>query len=415
VIQVIKKQNYQGIIAIPPSKSDSQRAILCAGLAFGISVLSNVGKSDDEKVMISTIRSLGARIHFKDEKTLEIKGVGGLQLNSIKKIELGESGLGARLLISIAATSTQSIELNGEGSLLDRDMSFFENYLPKMGVEITSNNFKLPIIVKGPIKGGNYSVDGGQSSQYISGLLMALPFANEATVLKVTDLKSRPYVYMTLGTLKHFGIDVRELGDHYFIRENQQFSGKDYTIDGDWSSASYWLVASALGIDVSVKGLSMNSLQADKSILQAFLSANCEIINSKEGIRIKGKNRVPFSFDATDCPDLFPALVVLACFTKGKSVLKGVNRLANKESHRANTLKQEFEKLGFKIELIDNEMLIHGGGDVKGCRCGSHHDHRIAMCLAIVGMFSDEGIEIEDSEVVTKSYPGFWEDLRLLG
>ncbi len=415
MIQKILRNNYQGIIEIPPSKSDSQRAILCAGLAFGNSILSNVGDSDDEKAMISTIRSFGARLQILDEKKIEIRGVGGLNLNSIQYINLGESGLGARLLTSIAATANHPIELTGKGSLMNRNMSFFGENLPKMGVKTELNDQKLPITVQGPLLAGNYEVDGSESSQYISGLLMALPLAQGNSILSVQNLKSRPYVQMTLKTLKHFGIEIDDIGDDTFsMKGDQTFSGTNYTIDGDWSSASYWLVASAIGANIKVKGLSMQSLQADRAMLDALLVAGCRITHETEAIFIDGQHRKPFTFNATDCPDLFPALVSLACLTPGVSILKGTHRLQNKESNRAFTLKSEFEKLGVRIDLINDEMHIFGVDKVKGGNCSSHHDHRIAMCLAIVGIFSDEGIEIEGAEAVAKSYPRFWDDLYKL-
>lgn len=414
MIQRIQQQSYKGTIVIPPSKSDSQRAILCAGLAFGTSILKNVGISADELAMIATIRKFGARIQYLNEKELEVRGVGGLLFNSTDQIEVGESGLGVRLLTAIASTSNLEVSIQGEGSLLKRDLSFFERVLPQMGVQVTSNNGKLPLKVKGPIQGGNYNVDGSESSQYISGLLMAFPFSETDTQLNVENLKSKLYVQMTLATLKSFGISVHQSSDVFTIPRNQNFSASDYQIDGDWSSASCWLAASALGCDISVQGLSLSSLQADKQLLNAFLVANCQVIHSENGISIEGKNRKAFHFDATDCPDLFPALTVFAVLTEGESRIKGIHRLANKESDRASTLKSEFEKLGASIRFEGDEMCILGGKVLKGTTVSSHNDHRIAMCLAIAGMFTSEEIEIHHAESVAKSYPDFWMDLERL-
>lgn len=412
MIQRIQQHIYKGAIVIPPSKSDSQRALLCAGLAFGTSILKNVGASADELAMITTIRKLGARIQYLNDKELEVRGIGGLIFNSTDHIEVGESGLGVRLLTGIASTSNLEVTIHGEGSLLKRDLSFFERVLPKMGVQVTSNNGKLPIKVKGPIQGGNYSIDGSESSQYISGLLMAFPFSEIDTQLNVENLKSKPYVQMTLATLKSFGISVQESSDVFTIPGNQNYSASNYQIDGDWSSASCWLVASALGCDISVQGLSLSSLQADNQLLNAFLASNCEVIHSENGISIEGKNRKAFNFDATDCPDLFPALTVFAVLTEGESRIKGIHRLKNKESDRATTLKSEFEKLGASIRFEDDEMCILGGKALNGTTVSSHNDHRIAMCLAIAGMFTSEEIEIHHAESVAKSYPDFWKDLE---
>jgi len=415
VIQKVSKKNYSGSINIPASKSDAQRAILCAGLAFGTSLLTNIGESDDEKAMLATLRRLGARIQYKENNVVEIRGIGSLMFNSIDHFEVGESGLGARLIVALASTSNLPININGKGSLLQRDFSFFEKYLPQMGVKAKSTNGKLPIQVHGPIQGGNYTVNGSESSQYISGLLMALPFAENQSVLCVNELKSSPYVDMTLQTMKTFGISIERNGDIFTIDGNQNYSASNYEIDGDWSAASCWLVASALGLDVTVFGLSMKSLQADKQLLEALLMSNCKIIETEKGISVDGAARVPFEFNLTHCPDLFPALAVFAALTPGISKLTGVSRLANKESNRGLTLQSEFGKLGCSIELVEDEMIIHGGSSLLGGQVRSHNDHRIAMCLAIAGMFTEEEVSIVEANAVAKSYPNFWDDLSKLG
>lgn len=414
MIQKVSKKNYSGVIDIPASKSDAQRAILCAGLAFGTSLLQNVGNSDDEKAMLATLRKFGARIQYRENRVLEIRGIGSLMFNSTDEINVGESGLGVRLLTALASTSNLAITINGGGSLLQRDLSFFDTYLPPMGVEVTSHNGKLPIQVKGPLLGGNYTVDGSESSQYVSGLLMALPFAEDNSLLKVVNLKSVSYVAMTLKTMEAFGISIQRMDDHFSISGNQNYSATDYIIDGDWSSASCWLVASALGLEVSVIGLSTESLQADRQLLEALRCANCTINEQGIGISVDGANRKPLEFDLTHCPDLFPALTVFASLTAGVSWLKGVSRLANKESNRGLTLQSEFAKLGCKIELLDDNMIIYGRSYLDGANVSAHGDHRIAMCLGIAGMFSEGGLCIDGAEVVSKSYPGFWNDLVAL-
>lgn len=391
MIQKISKNHYSGIIAIPPSKSDSQRAILCDALSGGTTQLSNVGSSDDELAMLQIAKQL------------------------IKETEsnffVGESGLATRLITPILCLRSTEQIIIGHGSIERRDFSFFEKYLPKMGVEVKSTNHHLPIRVTGPLVGGDYTVDGSESSQYISGLLMALPLAKNDSILTVENLKSSDYVKMTLATVNAFGIEIKEEGRTFKIKGNQVYKPTNYTIDGDWSSASCWLIASALGLEISISGLSMKSLQADKKILDAFFAANCRILKTEKGISIDGKNRQPFEFDATNCPDLFPALAVFAGLTSGKSTLKGVNRLANKESDRGLALQSELGKLGIAVELMGDEMIIHGVENCHGNQVNSHQDHRIAMCLGIAGMFSEGEVIIENAEVVGKSYPGFWEDL----
>lgn len=395
MIKIVKRGKYSGVISIPPSKSDSQRAILCAALAKDESELINVGESSDELAMLKSAEQ------FKNT-------------DSIHSVFVGESGLGVRLLTSVLSVFKQEIEIIGHGSLNQRDLSFFEQFLPQMGVKIESNNGKLPLKIQGPIQGGNYEVDGSESSQYISGLLMALPLANCNSVLTVNNLKSISYVDMTLKTLKAFGIEIQSNGSVYSIPGNQSYKACRYQIDGDWSSASCWLVASALGKNISVAGLSMASLQADKHLLSALIAANCKIIQTEEGISIDGSQRESLDFDASDCPDLFPALAIYATLTKGENRIKGIHRLANKESDRARALQVELGKLGVEV-ILDTEndyMIIEGRNFLSGGSVDSWNDHRISMCMAVLGMFTNSEMEIAGAESVSKSYPSFWEDLE---
>lgn len=409
----IASKTHQGTIHIPPSKSDSQRAILIAALGNETSVLRNIGKSDDELAMIENVQKLGAKTHWIDKKTLSVKG--DFEQTFLSELHCGESGLGLRLMTAIASLKTNEVKLTGSGSLNRRNQSFFELFLPKMDVKVQLNEKKLPIMVKGPLKAGDYIVDGSESSQYISGLLIAFSQVQGVTTLKVENCSSKPYIDMTLHTLQCFGIRIEETENAvYTIKGFQPIQKTDYTIDGDWSSASYWLVASALGLDIQVKGLSMSSKQADKAILNAFLTADCRVLNTTDGLKIDGKNRKPLNFDASDCPDLFPALATYGALTEGISKIKGVHRLKNKESNRGEALKKEFSKLGITIAIEEDYMLIEGKSSILSATVSSHNDHRIAMCLAIASMVSSVEISIEGANAVAKSYPGFWKDLESL-
>lgn len=409
----IKPKTYQGIIHIPPSKSDSQRAILIAALGNGTSVLINVGSSNDEMAMLANAEKLGAVITRIDEKTLSVAG--NFDQTIVSELNCGESGLGARLLTPVATLKTQPVTLTGEGSLVRRDQTFFERFLPQMGVNVQLTNEKLPIRVSGPLKPGTYSVDGSESSQYISGLLIAFSQTEGTTLLQVENSTSKPYIDMTLHTLKSFGVYIEEEEKEiYKITGKQPITEASYTIDGDWSSASYWLTAAALGMKISVQGLSLSSKQADKAILNAFMLAGCRILNTENGLKIDGTDRKPLDFNATDCPDLFPALTTYAALTPGLSRIKGVHRLANKESNRGKALQQEFTKLGVAIRVEEDTMFIEGVETLLPAVVSSHNDHRIAMCLAIASIAGRVELTIEQADAVGKSYPGFWEDLEAL-
>lgn len=407
MMQVVAPSKLSGNVCVPASKSDAQRAILAAALAKGTSELIGIGPSDDEQAMLKAIEQLGARITVISATKIQVEGMQQVPVSC--HLSVGESGLAARLLSAVCATFHSEIVLEGHGSLNTRPFHFYEEVLPQFGARVTTTNGCLPITVNGPLQGNAIAVDGSLSSQYISGLLMALPLANGNSSLQVNHLASSPYVSMTMATLKAFGIDIEHAKmESFSIKGNQNYHATTYQVDGDWSAASYWLVAAAIGHSVSISGLKMSSLQADKQLLDILMKAGCKIIHGENGLQVDGSNRMPFECDATDCPDLFPALVVLAASVKGVSTIKGALRLIHKESNRAAVLKQEFAKLGVLIELNEDEMLVHGTGEIAGGEVHANNDHRIAMCLAIAGTIANAEVTIHNSEAVSKSYPEFW-------
>lgn len=410
--QVVSPCDLKGKISVPASKSDAQRALLAAALAKGKSTISAIGESDDVQMMLRAIGQLGATTEGNNQK-LVVEGV--QQITSEKTLMIGESGLGARLLIALAAIFNQPITIDGSGSLLQRSMAFYESVLPVLGATIQTNNGLLPVKVRGPIKGRTIAVNGAESSQTISGLLFALSLCEEASLLTVTNFTSQPYVQMTVKTLAAFGINIQQMDKYTFrIPGGQVFQATNYAVESDWSAASYWLVAAAIGHPITIAGLDSNSLQADRALLDVFTRANIAYNWDGNDIAIDGTKRTAFEFDATDCPDLFPALVVLALYCKGTSIIKGTNRLRNKESDRATVLVNEFSKLGAHIYLEDKSMFVVGTTQLTGGKVRAHNDHRIAMSLAIAATRAAEPVEIDEAESVSKSYPQFWEHLKQL-
>jgi len=406
MIKEITQDKLNGIVQVPASKSDAQRAIIAASLCKGESLIKNCGSSADVLNLINALKKLGVEIIEKLPGELSVKRTADFIS--------GESGLSSRLMTSILAAQKQAFTITGEGSLLKRPMTFFETALPEMGVEFSSNDGFFPIQLQGPIKAGNYTFDGSLSSQYISGMLMALPLLVGESRITVENLASGPYVEMTLRTLFDFGIEILRDDNQFIIGGNQHYLSTNCHVEGDWSAASYWFVASALGQEISIDGLSLNSLQADRRMIDLLEIANCSLEYHEHGIQVIGDERKPFDFDANDCPDLFPALVTLAALTPGISRIKGIGRLATKESNRALALQMEFGKLGLEITFEDDYLLVHGKSVIDGGIVDSHNDHRIAMCLAIVGLFSQSPIHIHGAESVEKSYPEFWNDLEKL-
>lgn len=411
MIKISSTKDIKGIIHIPASKSDAQRAILASALSNGTTEISNCGKSDDVLSMMKVVEQFGAELKLQNE-ILYVKGIQQIAFEG--KYNVGESGLACRLLTPLFALHANQIEVAGKGTILNRNMHFFEQFFSHTTLEFKTNEHKLPFTINGELKGGEFELDFSESSQYLSGLLMALPLANNPSRIFANNVVSKPYVQMTLNTLRQFGIVVEHQNfEEFTISAPQKYLATNYHVEGDWSAASYWLVASALGMNIEVCGLNMASLQADKMILNAFVAAGC-VIQNGNGIKINGEKRHAFEFDASDCPDLFPALVTFAALTEGTSILHGVHRLLNKESNRAKALQTEFKKIGVTIELVENSMKIYGVNELISAKVSSHHDHRIAMTLAIAGLFSTSGIEIEHAEAVNKSYPDFWEVLESL-
>jgi 3-phosphoshikimate 1-carboxyvinyltransferase len=249
----------------------------------------------------------------------------------------------------------------------------------------------------------------------MSGLLMALPLCPQDSVLTVSNLKSKPYLRMTLSLLKEFGIIIHhdEELSRFEIPGKQAYHPRTYRVEGDWSGGAFLLVAGAIAGRVKVRGLNDKSLQADRAILEALERAGAKIHTEKDAVTVERSGLKAFEFDATDCPDLFPPLVALACYCKGKSVIRGTERLRHKESDRALALVSEFRKMGARIRVQGGTMEVTGGR-LKGGEVSSRHDHRIAMACAVAGLASEKGVRIRNWSCVGKSYPQFFDDLEAL-
>ncbi len=318
----------------------------------------------------------------------------------------------------IAALSNRLITLTGSGSLLKRPMNFFDEVLPQLGVQSASNAGFLPLQVKGPLRASEITVDGSLSSQFLTGLIIAIAEATtQKTVIHVKDLTSRPYIDLTLQMMEHFGYHVAN--NHYqsfeVFPKPAQKPLIEYSVEGDWSGAAFLLVAGAIAGNVTVTGLDVFSAQADRAVLQALMEAGAVMSITTEKIAVSKHNLKAFQFNASNCPDLFPPLLALAAYCKGTSVIEGAGRLLQKESNRALTLQQEFGKLGVTVKLQDDLMIIEAPERTVGAQTFSHHDHRIAMALATAALAADGEVEIEAAEAINKSYPAFFEDLKKLG
>jgi 3-phosphoshikimate 1-carboxyvinyltransferase len=417
MIVTIQSSQLSGTITANASKSSMQRACAAALLRQGTTILGNPGKSNDDLAAIDVIQKLGASISRNPSGELVIQSKGIHPQNN--EVSCGESGLGIRMFTPIAALSSEQITLNGTGSLVTRPMDFFDEILPQLGVKTRSNGGKLPLQIQGPLQPANITVDGSLSSQFLTGLLMAYGAAGAKDVtITVNDLKSKPYIDLTLKVMDEFGWKVvHENYEQFHFNGSQPVSQNElhYTVEGDWSGGAFLLVAGAIAGPIIVKGLDVQSTQADKAVLQALADTGCRLSISDNEIEIGPARLKAFHFNANDCPDLFPPLVALAVYCEGTTAIEGVNRLAHKESNRALTLQQEFAKLGVEIQLQNDLMLIKGGGTLQGAATHSHHDHRIAMACAVAALRANGEVQIEEAEAINKSYPDFYEHIQSLG
>jgi 3-phosphoshikimate 1-carboxyvinyltransferase len=409
--QTIHPSKVSGSLIAPSSKSYAQRAIILASVAKGRSVISNVGNNDDVRAAIEVCKAFGAAV-TESESSL---GIVGCQTPVSNSFNCGESGFLLRAFTPVAATFNKKIVINGRGSLLNRDQGFLIESLAAFGVDCKGENGKLPLVINGPFGKLSTSIDGTHGSQVLSGLLMAAPLTKQPVNLLVNDLKSKRYVDLTIDVMSLFGVTVKNTNhEHFFVEGNQEYTACNINVEGDWSGAAFLLVAGAVAGKVELTNLNIDSHQPDKEIVDVLqiVGANVEIF--EKSISVSKNHLKPFTFDATNCPDLFPPLVALAANCKGVSKIKGVGRLANKESDRAKALIDIFDKMGVEIEVFGDEMIVKGGGEIRGCKVHSHNDHRIAMAAAIAALNATGPIIINGSEAVAKSYPHFYEHLRVL-
>jgi len=416
---IVSPSFINGILAAPSSKSSMQRACAAALLHVGTSHILNPGISNDDKAALNIIGLLGAKITYHETGIIIFsEGYSSKSPLLNNEISCDESGLSIRMFTPIAALSSSAITIVGTGSLVNRPMSFFDEILPTLKVDIETDNGYLPIKIKGPLQPTDITIDGSLSSQFLTGLLFALGEAASKTItVFVNNLKSKPYIDLTLNVMEKFGYHiVNENYDRFVIHPKPKNNNTtiQYTVEGDWSSTSFLLVAGAIAGNVKVTGLDENSTQADKAIMNALKDCGAAINITNDYIEITKADLKAFTFDATDCPDLFPPLVALAAYCNGTTIIKGTHRLAAKESDRAKTLQEIFGKMGIKVSLEKDEMFITGSV-VKTAEVSSHHDHRIAMAAAVAALAATGTIEISNADAINKSYPQFYEDLKKLG
>lgn len=391
-----------GTVKAPSSKSYSHRMIIAAALADGISEVSNVTDSNDITVTAQAMEALGANV-LDDSGTYTVRGI---RTPSEKAdIDCGESGSTLRFIIPIAAALGCESVFSGHGKLPERPITPYVREFASKGVSFEPQS-GLPIKITGKLSAGEYSLEGDVSSQFITGLMFALPLCTEDSVIKLTSpLQSKPYADMTIAALKNFGINIFETKMDglplYLIKGNQKYKPCRVSVEGDYSQAAFFYTANALGSEIEITNLDPHTSQGDKAIVDIIASCGSEM--------------KPFTVDVGDIPDLVPILAVLGCFTKGTSRIVNAARLKIKESDRLTAIADALNAIGGKVTAGGDYLEMQTVDRFTGGEIDSCNDHRIAMAAAIAAIRSDAPVIIRGAEAVRKSYPRFFEDYKALG
>ncbi|WP_186428636.1 3-phosphoshikimate 1-carboxyvinyltransferase [Clostridium sp. BSD9I1] len=405
----------KGDIKIPPSKSLAHRAVICAGLSEGISNIDNIIFSEDIKATTMGMESLGIEVNRKGE-SISIEGKSKLSLvNSI--INCNESGSTLRFLIPLALLTGEEISFEGRGKLVSRPLDVYYEMFKNQNIHYENNNGQLPLKVKGALKPGTFYVKGNISSQFITGLMFALPLLEgDSKIIVTTELESKGYVDLTIDCMDKFGIKIENKDyKEFYIKGNQKYINRDYRVEGDFSQAAFWIVAGILGANIKCKNLNLNSLQGDKVILNIVKEMGANIKISEDIIEVCKSQTTGIVIDASECPDLVPIFSVLGALSEGTTKIINAERVRIKECDRLKAMKTELTKVGADIEETKDGLIIRGKSSLKGGTVDSWNDHRIAMAMAVASIKCQEPIIITNSNAVTKSYPEFWKDFKMLG
>lgn len=388
----IERSALNGELTLPPSKSAAHRAIICSFLAGGGTVDPIIPSKDMQA-------AVGAAKSLKNGESI---------INCI------ESGNTLRFFIPVAAALGKEVTFIGEGRLPQRPLREYIELLPKHGVNIKSEG-SLPLTLSGKLQSGDFEIRGDISSQYITGLMLALPVLDgDSKIILTTPLKSKPYVDMTVKILADYGVEIQETDYGYFVKGNQKYSVRNYIVEGDWSHAAFFMSAAAIGGSVTLKGLDINSAQGDKAVCDVMRMFGADVSVSENGVACTHRELHGIDIDCDNIPDMVPAIAVTAAFAKGKTVIRGAERLRFKESDRIEAIVSNLKKMGVSVTETKDGMIIEPSS-VSGAKLKGYNDHRIVMAFSVAGLFADGATVIDDAQSVNKTYPSFFDDFNKLG
>lgn len=403
-----------GTVSMPPSKSVAHRAIICASLAQGVSVLHPIALSNDILATMNAMQQLGAVMTLAGD-TLTVDGTHTFSHPSAL-LDCGESGSTLRFLIPIAAAGGVTARFIGHGKLPERPIGVLTDCLPLHGVPCQTEG-GLPLTIKGHLQSGTYPVAGHISSQFITGLLLALPLLNgDSEIILTSPAQSVGYIDMTIAVLRDFGITIEPTANGWHIPGQQHYRPRSYTVEGDWSQAAFFMTAAALGGQITIDNLDPHSTQGDKACLALYARFGADIRTDPHGrITITHRALKGISIDATDIPDMVPALAVTAALCEGTTTITGAARLRIKECDRLAAMRDGLSRLGADIQETPDGLVINGVSALHGGTAEGYNDHRIVMSLAMASVRCTGDIVLTDRESINKSYPTFFDDMQRLG
>ncbi len=390
----------RGNLSIPASKSCAHRAVICAALADGVSTLSGITMSKDIEATISSMTALGASFEINGD-IVTVKGISG-SIDGTAEIDCNESGSTLRFIMPVAAALGVKSVFIGKGRLPRRPIDIYKRELKNHG--ITFHTEEMPYEISGILTGGKYEIEGNVSSQFITGLLFALPLAKEdSEIIMTSHLESRPYVDITIDILRRYGIEISETENSFLIKGNQKYTPYDEHIEGDYSQAAFFFVANALGSDVNILNLKEDSVQGDKAITDIIADT------------LKNGSVTGYKSDCSDIPDLVPILSVLGAYGNMPSTIYNAKRLRIKESDRLAACADMLNNLGGNVTVTSDGLEILPTNGLNGGTIDSYGDHRIVMAAAIAALNCKGDVIIKGAEAAEKSYPTFFEDYVKLG
>lgn len=402
-----------GTVNVPPSKSDVHRAIICAAMANGVSRISPVALSNDIKATIGCIKALGAEAVLENN-VLTVDGT-NMYKNKTALLDCGESGSTLRFFIPIAAVGNVNATFVGKGKLPQRPIGIFTEALPKAGTTCKTEG-GLPLEIKGQLKSGIFEIPGNVSSQFITGLLLALPILEgDSEIVLTSPLESVGYIAMTIRTMKQFGVNIDTTENGWHIKGGQTYKSCNYTTDGDWSQAAFFMVLGAIGGKVTVKGVAKDSTQGDKKCAEILAEFGAKVTQSDNEVTVEKGDLKAITIDASQIPDLVPVLSVCAAFAEGTTKIINAERLRIKECDRLKATAELLNNLGGKVKELSGGLEITGVSSLKRGNVNGYNDHRIVMSSGVCAARSDGDITATFAMSINKSYPDFYIDYNSIG